>query len=92
VQPIVAMAPTPTDNGYWLCAADGGIFSYGDAKYFGSGAATGLRFVGIIPTSTGKGYALAASNGRVLPFGDAPHYGDAAGAVWASAFTGRLVP
>ena len=29
--PIVGMAATPDGDGYWLVAADGGIFSYGDA-------------------------------------------------------------
>ena len=27
-KPIVGMAPTPTGNGYWLVASDGGIFAY----------------------------------------------------------------
>ena len=35
-QPIVGMAPTPTGNGYWLVASDGGIFAFGDARFFGS--------------------------------------------------------
>ena len=30
------MAATPTGNGYWLVASDGGIFAYGDANFFGS--------------------------------------------------------
>ena len=30
------MAPTPTGSGYWLVAADGGIFTFGDAAFFGS--------------------------------------------------------
>ena len=29
--PIVGMAATGDDGGYWLVASDGGIFSYGDA-------------------------------------------------------------
>ena len=33
---IVGMALTPSGNGYWLVASDGGIFSYGDAKFAGS--------------------------------------------------------
>src|SRR4051812_7412920 len=28
-QPVVHLAPTPTNGGYWLVASDGGIFSYG---------------------------------------------------------------
>ena len=30
-QPVVGMAPTPSGEGYWLVAADGGVFSFGDA-------------------------------------------------------------
>ena len=35
-QPIVGMAATPTGQGYWLVARDGGIFAFGDAGFFGS--------------------------------------------------------
>ena len=35
-QPIVGMAATPSGHGYWLVAADGGIFSFGDADFHGS--------------------------------------------------------
>ena len=34
--PIVGMAATPTGKGYWLVAADGGIFAFGDAGFFGN--------------------------------------------------------
>ena len=30
------MAGTPDSKGYWLGAADGGIFTFGDAGFFGS--------------------------------------------------------
>ena len=30
------MAPTPSGNGYWLVASDGGIFTFGDATFHGS--------------------------------------------------------
>ena len=30
------MAATPDGSGYWLVASDGGIFSYGDAAFYGS--------------------------------------------------------
>ena len=33
---IVGIAATADGNGYWLAGADGGVFSYGDAKFFGS--------------------------------------------------------
>ena len=38
-KPIVAMTPTPDGKGYWLVAADGGIFTFGDAAFYGSGSA-----------------------------------------------------
>ena len=42
-QPIVGMASTPTGNGYWLVAADGGIFTFGDAAFHGSTGAMHLN-------------------------------------------------
>ena len=34
--PIVGMAATPRGGGYWLVASDGGVFTYGDAVFWGS--------------------------------------------------------
>jgi hypothetical protein len=34
--PIVGIAMTPTGKGYLLVAADGGVFAFGDATYFGN--------------------------------------------------------
>lgn len=34
--PIVGIAVTPTGNGYYLVGADGGVFTFGDAKLFGT--------------------------------------------------------
>ncbi len=36
--PVVAMLSTPDAGGYWLVAADGGVFSFGNAVFFGSAA------------------------------------------------------
>jgi len=44
-QPIVGMAATPDGNGYWLAAADGGIFAFGDAPYEGGVGGTGTTDV-----------------------------------------------
>jgi hypothetical protein len=33
--PIVGIAASPTGAGYWLVAADGGVFALGDAEYLG---------------------------------------------------------
>ena len=37
------MASTPDGNGYWLVASDGGIFSYGDAAFYGSEGGASLN-------------------------------------------------
>src|SRR6266851_2177074 len=52
---IVGVAPTADGNGYWLAGADGGVFSYGDAKFFGSMAGRPLNkpIVGIVATADG---------------------------------------
>jgi hypothetical protein len=34
--PVVGMASTPDGKGYWLVAADGGVFTFGDAAFYGS--------------------------------------------------------
>jgi len=46
-QPIVGMASTPDGRGYWLVASDGGVFSFGDAPFRGSAAASGGVLQGI---------------------------------------------
>jgi hypothetical protein len=54
-------------RGYWLVATDGGIFTYGDAKFFGSTGGMRLNkpIVGMSTTPTGKGYWLVASDGGI---------------------------
>lgn len=37
--PIVTMQPTPTGKGYWIVTADGAVFAFGDAQYYGRVAA-----------------------------------------------------
>ena len=34
--PIVGIEETPDGRGYWLFAADGGVFPFGDAPGYGS--------------------------------------------------------
>ena len=34
--PITGMATTPDGKGYWLVAADGGVFAFGDSAFEGS--------------------------------------------------------
>ena len=58
--PIVGMAATPSGNGYWEVASDGGVFTFGDAPFSGSrgGQSVGDRFFGMVPTPDGGGYLL----------------------------------
>jgi uncharacterized protein YkwD len=80
-QPIVGIAATPGGLGYWRVAADGGIFTYGNAHYYGSLGAIHLDkpIVGITSTASGHGYYLVASDGGVFTFGDAHFYGSTGG-------------
>jgi len=76
-QPTMGMAATPTGRGYWLVASDGGIFSFGDAAFYGSTGSIHLNqpIVGMAATPTGRGYWLVASDGGIFSFGDAAFYG-----------------
>ena len=71
------MATTSDGKGYWLVASDGGIFTFGDAKFYGSTGAMQLKqpVVGMAATPDGKGYWLVASDGGIFTFGDAKFYG-----------------
>ena len=71
------MARTPSGNGYWLVAADGGVFNYGDAAFRGSAAALRLNqpVVGMASTPTGNGYWLVAADGGIFAYGDARFHG-----------------
>ena len=75
--PLVGIAATPRGNGYWLLAQDGGIFSYGGARFYGSTGNLHLNqpVVGIAATPRGAGYWLVASDGGIFTFGRARFYG-----------------
>ena len=79
--PAVAIASDPTGNGYWLVSTDGGVFTFGSARFAGAAAGQPLSgpIVDIAPTPDGGGYWLAGSDGSVLPFGDADLVGSLAG-------------
>jgi hypothetical protein len=73
------MTATPTGDGYWLVASDGGIFAFGDGAFHGSTGAIKLNrpITGMAATPSGTGYWLAASDGGIFSFGDAGFYGAA---------------
>ncbi len=80
---FVGIAPTPDGNGYWLAQAGGGVFSYGDAHFYGSlpgeGVVPSAPIVGIAATPDGKGYWLVGADGGVFSFGDAEFHGSLPG-------------
>ena len=65
----------------WLAAADGGVFSYGNAAFHGSmgGQHLNAPVVAIASTLDGGGDWLVASDGGVFAFGDAGYYGSMGG-------------
>lgn len=87
--PVSAMAQpatAPQAGGYWLVARDGGIFSFGDAHFYGSnrdlasscpsnGCPPPPPVVAMAPTPDGGGYWLAFSTGFITSFGNAQQYG-----------------
>ncbi len=74
-------AATTVNQGYWLAAADGGVFAMGSAPFFGSLGAERINgpIVGMAATPDGGGYWLVAMDGGVFTFGDAGFYGSMGG-------------
>jgi hypothetical protein len=79
---MLAAGPTvsaaePGANGYWLVAADGGVFAFGDAEFYGSmgGQSLNAPIVGMAATPAGDGYWLVAADGGIFSFGSAEFYG-----------------
>jgi hypothetical protein len=68
------MSLTADGLGYWLVAADGGIFPFGEASQHSYGGTGAIRLnrpiVGMAQTGSDSGYWLVASDGGLFPFGD----------------------
>lgn len=80
--------PAPRDNapilfhsGYWVVAADGSVFGFGDASSPGNTPVGTLPAVDIEATPMGNGYWIVDSAGHVFAFGDARHAGGVDGAL-----------
>jgi hypothetical protein len=67
--------------GYWMVAADGGVFGYGAANFAGSmgGKRLDAPVVGMAATTDDGGYWLVASDGGVFSFGNARFAGSMGG-------------
>jgi hypothetical protein len=76
--PIVGIVPTADGGGYFMVAADGGVFAFGDAKFEGScpaiGGCSGTA-VAVMPDASGDGYWLVTAAGNVYAFGNASSFG-----------------
>ena len=75
------MAATATGKGYWLLGGDGGVFTFGDARFFGSTGAMKLNapVVGMGTSAGGKGYWLLGADGGMFSFGRARYFGSLPG-------------
>jgi autotransporter-associated beta strand protein len=70
--------PAPAaGHGYWLLGSDGGIFTFGDAGFFGSTGAKKLNapIIAMAASPDGHGYWLLGSDGGIFTFGDAGFFG-----------------
>ncbi len=74
-------ACVPGRGGYWLVAADGGIFAFCDARFYGSTGNIRLAqpIVGMTASPTGRGYWFVASDGGIFAYGDAGFFGSMGG-------------
>ncbi|MCP3856205.1 MAG: serine protease [Actinomycetia bacterium] len=74
--PIIDGAATPTGLGYYLVGSDGGVFTFGDARFAGSmgGHPLNQPIISLVPDPDGNGYWLVASDGGVFAF-NAPFRG-----------------
>ncbi len=81
-------------GGYYEVAADGGVFTFGGARFFGSMAGRHLNspIVGIIPTPDDGGYWLVAADGGIFSFGDATFLGSMGGTKLNSPVVGGTTP
>ena len=95
--PVAAVVPVPDGGGermgtrsqtgahprpgYWLVGADGGVFSFGDARFAGSlaGMAMNAPVVAAAATPDGHGYWLVDSRGGVFSLGSATFMGSTGG-------------
>lgn len=85
----VAMLPTSADvtttssgNGYWTVDTYGNVYTYGDARYFGTLHDVGVNvsnITGLVRTPDSGGYWIVGADGGVYAFGNAPFYGSMGG-------------
>ncbi len=88
-RPVVGMAATHDDGGYWLVAADGGVFpSATPSTSVPPATSSGPAGGGLLPGPGGGGYWLAAADGGLFTFGDAAFDGSMGGTPLAAPVVG----
>ena len=69
--------PVLPADGYWLAGANGAVFAFGGAPYYGGGntlvGGTGTPIVALVPDPAG-GYWEVGTNGAVFAFGGAGYF------------------
>lgn len=75
------LAPVTGVAGYWLATADGDVFGFGEARFFGSLLTIGgsAEIVGMAALADGSGYWLVGADGGVFTFGAAQFWGSLPG-------------
>ena len=74
---LSATASGTLEDGYWEAGADGSVYPFGSAQWYGDASGSPLQapVVGMALTSDDLGYWLVASDGGIFNYGDAPFYG-----------------
>ena len=75
------IAMHPSGKGYYIVASDGGVFSFGEAPFFGSlgGQKLNKPITGMAVRPQGDGYLLCGADGGVFAFGAAQFSGSLGG-------------
>ncbi|HZQ28221.1 MAG TPA: twin-arginine translocation signal domain-containing protein [Acidimicrobiales bacterium] len=78
--PVVSIGAAPDGQGYWLAAADGGVFAYGSATFEGSAGGQQLNeaIVAMAVDRVHSAYWLVAGDGGIFAYG-APYQGSQGG-------------
>ena len=86
----LSMPFSSSAGGYDLVASDGGLFTFGGARFFSSEGGMPLTrpVVSMATTPDGGGYWLVASDGGIFTFGDAGFYGSEGGKFLAEPIVG----
>jgi hypothetical protein len=80
-RPIIGAVATASGHGSWSLAADGGVFTAGDAQFAGSltNRTPSVTVSSIAATPCAAGYDILATNGALFAFGHAGFYGSMGG-------------